>query len=272
MKKFIMTFVFSLFAMVAFAFANNTDVLSASAANDLSVSVTKLTAAEGGYVQAGDYKVTLSIAQNTGFAHLGVRFEYDNVNFVPVLEDDGSLAVQSIMSGFASQVGYSSSLGRVGVSLMSSYNQTDNGTIISFYLTQTGTAANAFPLESVQVFDMMNEDNENVSYNISNQCAVRNVYRVGDANADGNIRIFDASLIRQIVSNANGVTVTENNFMNYTTTTNVGEGVCFALMDADGDGVLTNTDADIVTDYIAGYPVEDPMLDYVTVYFTISVS
>jgi len=107
---------------------------------------------------------------------------------------------------------------------------------------------------------------------MSNQCAVHNVYRVGDANADGNIRIFDASLIRQIVSNANGVTVTENNFMNYITTTNVGEGVCFALMDADGDGVLTNTDADIVTDYIAGYPVEDPMLDYVTVYFTISVS
>lgn len=270
MKKIIMTFVFSLIAIVAFAFTNNADALAASAANDLSVSITKLTAAEEG-AQVGDYKVTLSIAQNNGFAGLGVGFYYDNVNFEPVVDDDNEPVHQTPLN-ILCVINADPNSGIVGFSMISQNNITSNGAIVSFYLRKTGSAANVSPLEAVIVDQMTNDNKQYISCSMSNQCAVHNVYRVGDANADGNIRIFDASLIRQIISNANGVTVTENNFMNYITTTNVGEGVCFALMDADGDGVLTNTDADIVTDYIAGYPVEDPMLDYVTVYFTISVS
>lgn len=73
-------------AIVAFAFSSNADTLYASAANDFSVSVTKLTAAEGDYAQAGDYKVTVSLEQNTGFRDLGFLFYYDNVNFTPATE------------------------------------------------------------------------------------------------------------------------------------------------------------------------------------------
>lgn len=160
----------------------------------------------------------------------------------------------------------------IGVAAASPNNCRKNGDLVSFYLRKTSNAANAFPLTSVLVNQISDLTGQYLSYSISNQCAVYNVYRVGDANADGNILIYDAIFINQIISNANGVAITESNFMNYITSTNVGDGVCFALMDADGDGFLTSTDADIITQYIAGYSVNAPMLDYATVYITISAN
>ncbi len=271
MKKFFTTFVFSLIAIVAFAFVNDAEALTASAVNDLSVSVTKLTAAEED-AQAGDYKVTLSIAQNSGFAGLGIAFYYDSTNFTPVMTEDNTVSFISMASSLGFSVECAPAKSVIGVATMSPSNYRRNGDLVSFYLTKTSNATNAFPLTSIEVDQLSNIEDELLSYSISNQCAVSNVYRVGDANADGNILIYDAILINQIISNANGVTVTESNFMNYITSTNVGDGVCFALMDANGDGVLTSADADIITHYIAGYSVDPPMLNYVTVYITISAS
>lgn len=271
MKKMIMTFVFSLIAIVAFAFVNDADALAASAVNDLSASVTKLTAAEED-AQVGDYKVTLSIAQNSGIAGFGIRFFYDSANFTPVMNEDNSVSFRSMASGFMFSVEHNNNEGLIGVAAISGNNYRRNGELVSFYFTKTGGAENAIPLTSVEVDQISNLNGEDLSYSFSNQCAVSSVYRVGDANADGSVRVYDASLIRQIISNANGVTVTENNFMNYMPTTNVGEGVCFALMDADGNGVLTDNDATLVTRYLAGYPANAPLLDFVTVYITISIN
>ncbi len=272
MKKFFTTFVFSLIAIVAFAFVNDAEALTASAANNLSVSVTKLTAAEED-AQAGDYKVTLSIAENSGFSGLGIAFYYDSTNFAPVMTEDNTVSFISMISNFMLSVERGSNdPNLIGVAGASSNNYRRNGELFSFYLTKTTNATNVFPLTSIEVDQLTNLEDEILSHSISNQCAVSNVYRVGDANADGNILIYDAILINQIISNANGVTVTESNFMNYITSINVGDGVCFALMDANGDGVLTSADADIITHYIAGYSVDPPMLNYATVYITISAS
>lgn len=271
MKKFFTTFVFSLIAIVAFAFVNDTEALTASAVNDLSVSVTKLTTAEED-AQVGDYKVTLSIAENSGLSGLGIGFYYDSTNFAPVMTEDNTVSFISMtpLLGFSVMCSPSNSV--IGVAAASPNNCRKNGDLVSFYLRKTSNVANAFPLASIIIDQLTNIEDELLSYSISDQCAVYNVYRVGDANADGNILIYDAIFINQIISNANGVAITESNFMNYITSTNVGDGVCFALMDADGDGFLTSTDADIITQYIAGYSVNAPMLDYATVYITISAN
>lgn len=272
MKKMLMTFVLSLIAIVAFAFVNDTEALTASAVNDLSVSVTKLTAAEED-AQAGDYKVTLSIAENSGLSGFGIGFYYDSTNFAPVMTEDNTVSFISMMSGFMFSVEHGTDdPNLIGMAAAATYNYRRNGNLVSFYLRKISNAANVFPLTSIEIDRLTNKEDELLSYSISNQCAVYNVYRVGDANADGTIRVNDAIFINQIISNANGVAITESNFMNYITSTNAGDGVCFALMDADGDGFLTSTDADIITQYIAGYSVNAPMLDYVTVYITISAN
>lgn len=274
MYKTVFSLIISLFAAVICVIAFGKADVKANAANDLSVSVEKLTSAEADGTQAGDLKVTVSIANNQGYAGIGFGLYYDSDNYAPVYNsyEEPAWTMGPAMYGLALVCEIDTDNSIFSIAGGTAANNRTSGNIISVYLRPLNGVSSTSPITAFIMDDLTNASKQHLSYTVSNQCAVSNVFRVGDANADGVIRIWDVQLVRQIIANANGVTVTEANFMNFITTTNVGDGVCFALMDADGNGVLTDEDATIITEYIAGYPVEEPMLEYCTVYYTISVS
>lgn len=255
MKKFISTILFSLFAVIACAFTVGAGELTASATNDFSISVTELEENEGMNARPGDFKVTLSIANNSGIAGCGFSFYYDKANFDPVIYLEGDDVYVELTYPSAWNLAFvallDASAGHVGISGASQYTNSHNTEMLSFYLRPKNGNVTANPLTGFEVDQVRNVNKELQSYTeptgyVCNYISTS--YVIGDVDGDGLIDSADAIIVMEIVE-ANGDLITLEDFSDNEPFAAYDSVVCIAVVDVDCDNDVDNDDAEAILTY-----------------------
>lgn len=277
MKKTMFSIILSFFAVIVCAFAFGSEDLTASALNDFSVTVEELTAADSSYTQAGDFKVTVSMANtlsSTASAAFGLY--YDATNFEPVMKTTNDRPYYDLGDAASDSYAMVELDARLYGCVFLNYSAHKlDGALITVYLRPTAQNVDDItPITALVVDQVCDEDNE-LAFNVSELCKIiaPMEYEIGDANTNGRVQAVDATYINRTIANANGVTVTANNYLNYVPTYAEGDFVCsFEAMDVNEDGVLTSADSNFLLNYLAGTGPVGSLYEYTTVYYVIGTT
>ncbi len=271
--KHILSFLFSLAAVIVCVYSFNANAVSASAATTSWCTVERLTVSDSAYTQAGDFKFTMHVQDNEGFLEFCANLYYNSDEFAVVTASGnrayctaGSLAISA--GAKCSGVCWDNELGCwCNVIVNETNNITDDGTLFSIYFRRI-SGSSVLPVTDCEVNVLCIGEEDYGQLTVSEYCQMVNIFRIGDATLDGRIAIGDAQFILRIIANANGTPVTAANFMNYIPA-NFVIGDCvlsFEAMDVNEDGVLTSADATAIQNYLAGNAATGALLEYCTVY------
>lgn len=183
---------------------------------------TKLTVKQGesrDAVQAGDYKVSVRIFNNTGMANTGFRLMYNRDDFEPVVSrvaDGDSFKEHPLyLTGSEIYLGHHFSLNRledepersyglVGWGTMAVEDCTKNGEIYSFFFSpKDGVPEDAIAhlIEGVKIVDWEDAERENVAYNLKTDgYYFREAATLGDLDNNGEVDTADAQKLLDLTT------------------------------------------------------------------------
>lgn len=192
------------------------DTVTAEEAQQYSKSISKLGISRTA-VYEGDYKVTVRIFNNEGFANTGFRLMYDSENFDPVVycsnEASGIVERPVFLSGEDIYLGHHFSInrfedddtkdyGQIGWGTMSLSDVTKDGVIYSFFFSRKEgcpEGAEAHLVRAIKVVDWMNADSKPVEcHPITNGCYLREETLTGDVDENGVVDSIDAIRMLEI--------------------------------------------------------------------------
>jgi hypothetical protein len=168
--------------------------------------------AGGAVVEAGDYRVTVCITNNTGFGATGMRVFFDDENFEPRTYNNGKEIVPFIIknkqafSGVSFNQTYSADRGLVGWGSMSTEDNDEDGEICSFFFRlkdgadPAAAAGLVRKLEAIQ-WKSGGVDAVPVQHTIINGgFYFRQPMKYADANGDGDVSEADAQFALQLAA------------------------------------------------------------------------
>ena len=283
MKKLLLAFGFIIVSSIIF-FGKDIQ-LSASATNNvLDVAVKRLTAGEiAGFnsswgsaspIQSGDYAVSLTIENNTGFAATGYLIYYDSTICSPVFyQPNPNASVRLAFKkgiagedlGFTYEHNASDSL--LGFASFGSYDSTEDGIIFTFFLRPYNSLlpADEESLITYHEADRWLDTASNpVTHTVTNgftlyQSAASNLYGswlIGDMNNDGDISVDDALLIQGLYTYCGtGSSISDTDYIaTYTLySTDYDAAFVISVCDINQDGVIDNSDVSLVLSYYTTY-------------------
>ena len=292
MKKVLLTILFSVVGLIAFI-SKNEAIKAYAVNNELDISVKYLTSSDAANynnqqisnlnsysvpLQAGDYAISLSIKNNTGFTSIGYRIFYNASICTPIykIELNGlgnPVEVPIYDKGVAGDgLNYVSSLNTslhlLGMRSMGNANEITDG-IIYTYFVRPSHALSLEDEKSIvtqhEIYEWFNgsnvvnaQDNNGFTLFHYTSPTLNQSWIIGDIDHDGYITAADAQLILGVyvdygVSNTGVYTAEYIGTFDLESGQTVDKIYVVTVSDVNGDGVVDTADANQVLDYYATY-------------------
>ena len=219
-------------------------------------------------LQAGDYRATLMVQNNTGFSTFGSYYDMSNLYF-DVYRDgyDVYFIPGEAAGGLSMILSFNVNNGRIVISGVSLTNNTANGEIVSFFLKRKPSSPSnaevpSFSSTFYQIIDSNLEEVEYTEVLPSGQPSHTLIaYTIGDIDGDGEVTAYDSSVLMTVINSTNA-TLTAANAQTYfdycvqTYGTDL-DGMypqnvfVFDVADLNQDGVIDSNDSGLILSYFS---------------------
>ena len=212
-------------------------------------------------VVTGDYKVTVTLNNNTGYTDSALQVYYDKNNFRPV-NKTGNAPDMNIVYGIAASgmtylggVNLNAGLVGLGAGYHNGDANSQSGVYGYFFLRPLTNATNLMnPVTRMAVVKYEEGYGISLNHTVNNHCRYKAFqYMLGDVNGDGVVDTLDSSALTNVINNHPGALIESNAGNAFAGLAGMYHNgiLVFAVADVDYNEVVDQYDVNAILNYIS---------------------